>query len=127
MPTGKRKRAETLPVPKHQLDSFAVGVIAALHWVYLSQREIADSAVLTKPDGTGISFGVVGSTLRRLAKEQAQEECVAAEGTHHNGAGDLRDSLPSRVHVWQSLMPAMHFDRDSCDLWASKKGEVALL
>lgn len=65
MPQQKRKASNAAS----QLDPFAVGVIAALNWEGYSHREIADSAILDKPDGDPVSFGVVGDVVRKLESD----------------------------------------------------------
>ena len=59
----KRKQPTQTYAP---LDSFAVGVIAALAAEGYSYREIADHEALTKEDGSQVSFGAVGDTVRHM-------------------------------------------------------------
>ena len=52
-----------------QLDAFAVGIIAALNFEGYSIRQIADSDILTKPDGEPVSFSRVGEVVRHLDRD----------------------------------------------------------
>ena len=58
----RKRRAESTAA----VDAFTVGAIAALHCEGSSQREIAGSGSVDKPDGSPASFGMVGKIPRRL-------------------------------------------------------------
>ena len=73
-----------------QLDAFAVGIIAALNFEGYSIRQIADSDILTKPDGEPVSFSRIGEVVRHLDRDpfwrgDRQEGPPAGLGRH--GAG----------------------------------------
>ena len=80
-----------------QLDPFAVGVIAALAAEGYTQRQIADHEALDKPDGSSVSFGTVGTTLRRLKAQPGWR-------------GTVRRRTPTQGSSWGLTSPVVCHD-----------------
>ena len=82
MPARKRKRSSS--VSTAQVDAFTAGGIIALRQEVYSQRQIADSGAVDKPDGGEVTYGLVGQIIRHWEADPYWR------GERSEGSGRLR-------------------------------------